>query len=423
MLVLIFPKSVLAISDPLTVSNNKFGIHIHDESDLENAKNLVNSSGGDWGYVTFVITQNEMDRDRWQKVFDQMRRMHIIPIVRIATSPDRDTWKKPELEEINNWVGFLNSLNWVTKNRYVVILNEPNLDNEWGGKINPSEYAKYLREFSVKLKEASSDFFVLPAGFAPEKNKFSFIKSMLVEVPDIFNYIDGWSSHPYPTESITSYNNELTLVGRNLPIFITETGWSGKNFSEDEISQKLVSAYKNTWNDPRIVAITPFILNYPTFPFAQFSWQKEDGTFYKFYEDVKNLEKVKGVPTQIEKGEIIAGIIQPVMLTGSDFVGAILAKNTGQSIWSNQNLLIGDSNGDLKLKGVYMNELEPMRLGLIYFKSAGVDGNGVYKNSLFLTNAKNEKISNETHIESFVISLKSVQIGDIFGKIKTLLGR
>lgn len=385
---------------------------------MENAKNLINSSGGDWGYVTIVITEKERDHDRWQNVFDQMRKMHIIPLVRIATKPVGNIWEKPNHEEINNWVGFLNSLNWVTQNRYVIILNEPNLDHEWGGKIDPQAYAKYLREFSTKLKEASPDFFVLPAGLAPEKNATKYLKQMMDSDPEIFNLIDGWTSHPYPTESITLYEKELQTINKKLPIFITETGWSGKNFTEDEIGSRLINAYQTVWNRPEIVAVTPFILNYPTHPFAEFSWQKSDGTFYKFYDAVKNIEKVKGTPKQIEKGEVLFGAIQPIMLTGSDFAGVILAKNTGQTIWNQNNLLVGN----VKAKSIYMNDLEPMRMGLIYFKSAGINKEGLYKNSLFLTNSKNEKISNEFSIESYVANLEKVQFDGFFGKISQLLG-
>lgn len=347
-----------------------------------------------------------------------MRRMHIVPIVRIATKPIGNIWEKPSTSEINNWTGFLNSLNWVTENRYVVILNEPNLDHEWGGKIDPESYAKYLKEFSIKLKETSSDFFVLPAGLAPEKNEFKYLKQMTDSVPDVFDYIDGWTSHPYPTESINLYIKELDYIKKDLPIFITETGWSGKDFTEEEISEKLQNAYKTVWNNEKIVAVTPFILNYPNAPFAQFSWQKSDGSYYKFYDDIKNIPKVKGAPKQIEKGEIMFSAIQPVTFTNSDFVGAVIAKNTGQSIWNQNNLLIGN----LEVKNIYMNEIEPMRLGLIYFKASGIETNGVYKNSLFLTNEKNEKISGDYKIESFSFDLGNVQIDQIFGKIKSLVG-
>ena len=47
------------------IRNNRFGIHILDETDLADAAALVNSNGGEWGYVTLVIRQDERDSARW----------------------------------------------------------------------------------------------------------------------------------------------------------------------------------------------------------------------------------------------------------------------------------------------------------------------------------------------------------------------
>jgi hypothetical protein len=64
-------KPAFAMVDPTSVPNNKFGIHVFSEKDLTNAANLVNSTDGDWGYVTIVITEAERDHDRWQNVLRQ----------------------------------------------------------------------------------------------------------------------------------------------------------------------------------------------------------------------------------------------------------------------------------------------------------------------------------------------------------------
>src|SRR4030042_2489042 len=108
---LFFDKTVFAIENPLSPPNNIFGIHIFDESDLEDASILLNSSGGDWGYVTVVVREDERDVNRWQKVFDRMRLYHLIPIIRIATHQENDGWAKPSFDDIENWNLFLNSLN------------------------------------------------------------------------------------------------------------------------------------------------------------------------------------------------------------------------------------------------------------------------------------------------------------------------
>lgn len=413
-----------AITDPAKVPNNKFGIHIFSEKDLPEAANLVNSTGGDWGYVTIVITEAERDHDRWQSVFDQMRRLHLIPIIRLATKASGDTWDAPQEAEINNWVGFLNSLNWVTENRYVVINNEPNHAQEWGGRVDPAGYAIYLKEFSQKLKTSSPDFFVLPAGLDPASTNTAstmtenrFLSQMLVGQPDVFNFIDGWTSHAYPNASIQIYNHELSYIGKSMPVFVTETGWSNDKYTVSEISNNLTAAFTNTWNDPKVIAVTPFILDYTTPPFANYSWKKADGTFYSFYSDVQKMVKIKGTPVQIESGQILGAVAQPFIITGTDFVGAIFAKNTGQTIWVNGSISIGSESNDFNLKGFSMNGIEPTKLGLIFFRAAEAQTSGVYTNSLFLTGSKSQKITNGFSIEAGFVTLDKVQIQTFFSKL------
>jgi len=74
-----------AVYDPLTLPNNKFGIHILFPSELEKAGELVNSNGGQWGYVTIPIQVADKDLVKWQKFFDEAKRLKIIPIIRLAT--------------------------------------------------------------------------------------------------------------------------------------------------------------------------------------------------------------------------------------------------------------------------------------------------------------------------------------------------
>jgi hypothetical protein len=422
-------KPTLAIVDITSSPNNKFGIHIFSEKDLPDAANLVNSSGGDWGYVTIVITEAERDHDRWQQVFDQMRRLHLIPIIRLATKANGPTWEAPQEAEINNWAAFLNSLNWVTENRYVVINNEPNHAQEWGGRVDPTGYGIYLKEISQKLKASSQDFFVLPAGFDPASSNTSttmtenkFLNQMLSAQPDVFNFIDGWTSHAYPNAGISIYDHELSVIGKRLPVFVTETGWPNNKYSESQISSNLVGAFTNIWNDPKVIAVTPFILDYTTPPFDIYSWKKSDGSFYNFYSIVQKLPKIKGEPVQIESGQILGAIAQPFIITGTDFVGAILAKNTGQTIWGQTNILIGSESKDFNLKGFSMNGIEPTRLGLIFFRAAESQNSGVYTNSLFLEDAKGKRITNSFSIEAGFLALNKDKISSFVNlTIKNLL--
>lgn len=326
---LALPTNAVAIVNPLEVPNNKYGIHVVNEGDLESAASLVNSSNGDWGYVTMVITENDREVEKWQEIFDAIFRFHLIPIIRLATKSEGDYWKKPELSESFSWGNFLSRLSWVTKNRYVVLFNEPNHAKEWGGSISPQEYAEVVSSYSATLKKYSPDFFILPAGFdasAPNSSstmdEARFLKQMVTAKPDIFSHIDGWTSHSYPNPgfigninargrgTLTTYQWELDLLKKlgntkKLPVFITETGWPHKEgrqpnhnfFTADQVASLIAKASETVWDDDVIVSVNPFILNYQSHPFSHFSWQKigEDG-FYSQYDAYRSIPKIAGVP-------------------------------------------------------------------------------------------------------------------------------
>jgi len=373
---LILPKNIYAIENPLSSPNNRFGIHILDENDLENAANLVNSTGGDWGYVTLVIRKDERDTSRWQNVFDKMRRLHLIPIIRVATRQANDGWEKPNFDEIDGWVSFFNSLNWVIKNRYIVVGNEPNHALEWGGEINPKEYANYLYTFSQKLKYSNEDYFVLPSGFdasAPNGSatlsEVEYLKRMLEAKPSLFDNIDGWVSHSYPNPgfsgsqddkgrgTVATFEWELKLlkslgVTKDLPIFITETGWAhdmngiNSDYAQvDSITSKFKAAYQTAWNNEKVVAVTPFILNYQEEPFNIFSWKGSDGGFYSFYHEIKNLPKLYGKPVQIVSVNILSLLIPPIIPEKESKIGIVLIKNEGQSIWEANEKILSNFRG------------------------------------------------------------------------------
>ncbi|OGM59701.1 hypothetical protein A2892_02110 [Candidatus Woesebacteria bacterium RIFCSPLOWO2_01_FULL_39_10b] len=257
---------------------------------------------------------------------------------------------------------------------------------------------------------------------------------MIASNPNVFENIDGWVSHSYPnpafsgkeTDSgkgtIRSFEWETSTlkslgINKELPIFITETGWSNQNLSESMIGEKLSHAFTNVWTDSRIVAVTPFILNYPQPPFGVFSWTKSDGSFYSFYDKVRDLAKIKGEPKQIEKGTILGAFAQPIIPTESDYVGLILARNTGQSIWNQNEVSIGSDFVDIPLKSTSFLEIEPGKLGLILFKAAAPENTGIYTRSLFLRGSDKERITNSFPIEAYLIKLDKVQISSFFDPI------
>jgi len=365
---LILPQNIWAEE-----KSNKFGIHILGPADLKKAQELVNSSGGDWGWVTVVIREDDLNRDKWQDFMDQCREKHLIPLVRIATHLENSNWVKPKFEDSQKWADFLSSLNWPVEDQFVIIFNEPNQAKEWGGEVNPKEYSRLLLDFNLKFKVQSAKFKILNAGLdlaAPNSkttmDAFRFMQEMNWEVPGIFEKLDGWSSHSYPNHgfvgypwetgrtSVRGYDWELWILKnhfglqKELPVFITETGWPKQNsklirkniyLDEITVTKYLKNTFENVWlKDERIKAITPFVLNYPGELFADFSWLDENGNPYPQYEEIKSLVKESWWPKQEEKYEMKSLLLPSFMPANTTFKGRITLKNIGQSIWGERGV-------------------------------------------------------------------------------------
>jgi hypothetical protein len=319
-----FPASSFAIEDPLSLPNNKVGVHILFTSEINSAAHLVNSNGGDWGYVIIPIQSGDRDLEKWQKFMDEAKLLHITPVVRLATEGDyfnTKVWRKPSENDVLDFANFLNSLDWPVKNRYIVVFNEVNRSDEWEDNLNPEEYAQLLH-YSVKVfKFLNNDFFIISSGLdnaAPNSqgkymNEYDYMAKMNDAVPGIFNLVDGLGSHSYPnpgfkvmpyvltSQSIYSYNFEQNLAyrlsGKKLPVFITETGWSKDALSESQISSNFKYAFQYVWTDSNIVTVSSFLLEAGTKPFSQFSLINIDGKCSEIYSAIEGISKTKGQPT------------------------------------------------------------------------------------------------------------------------------
>ncbi len=89
-----------ALYDPNSVPNNKMGVHILHPSEVETAAKLVNSSGGDWGYVTVPIQPVDRDLFKWQEFMKKCSKLHLIPIIRITTIPTGGTWDSAQATDL-----------------------------------------------------------------------------------------------------------------------------------------------------------------------------------------------------------------------------------------------------------------------------------------------------------------------------------
>ncbi len=410
---LLIARPVAAIYDPLSAPNNRYGIHIADPNDIPNVAELVNSSGGDWGYVTLVAPQTDQNTSAWQRLFDDMRRAHLIPIVRLATKPEGASWKIPSKDDIRDWVSFLDSLNWPVENRYIVLFNEPNHAKEWGYTIDPEGYADILVTFAKALKEASEDFFILPAGLdasaasnGDSLDAGEYLRRMISAKPELLELIDGWTSHSYPNPgfsgspyafgrgTVRTYAWELDLLRslglkKNLSVFITETGWvhtEGKFWqprlaSPETVGANLQIAANSVWQDNRIAAVTPFVFNYQDYPFDHFSFKKlGSNEFYPHYASYQSITKVQGKPRQRQSYEIDHPLLPEKLVADSTYPLKTNIKNTGQGIADaseGYELVIEEPKG-FAVSDVSLPRLEPGQKERLQFSVTTPKTPGVY---------------------------------------------
>ena len=448
-ILILFVALFCSVAIPVHAANNKYGIHLAQPSDedIGRAADLVNSTGGEWGYITLVIHEDDKKVEKWQPIFDKLRERSIIPIIRLATHPDGENWAEAHSESVDEWVSFLNDLNWVVQDRYIILFNEPNHASEWGGAVDPESFAKVNETYARALKEADDDFFIMMGGLdlsAPQNPPIYmdaeiFLRNIISEigVEDYNEYFDGWSSHSYPNPgfsgspyssgrgSIRSYEWELSLLEslgiKELPVFITETGWNGDVLSREQIADYYTYAYENVWlPDDRVMAVTPFILNYQGEPFLKFSWiPKGNGGVYPEYERVQGLEKQVGTPAIIQKGSITIDLPKK-LVEQSTYHFRIPIKNDGQAIWSR------DHGYDFLLDGVDPDEyriaytqIKPGDNDIVDVYLSTTDKLGEYNAKLILYHGDDQIIESEEWSYK-VLTLPSLMFDvSLFPKLNT----
>lgn len=314
--------------------NNKVGLYIYAEvkefSDL--ASKLANSNGGDWGYVLIPYNVKDYDESRWNNLFDRLSIQHLIPIIQLWDLDIGDDEKTDK--QIIKSAQFLNSLKWPIKQRYVSVYNETNDAKFWKGNIDPEGYATILEKTINELKKHNEDFFIMNGAFNASArtgkdvlDESAYLIRMNKSVPGIFKMLDGWASHPYPQpnfsgnkngygrDSIKAYEWELSLLAthfgvRDLPIFITETGWTHKEseypnnkteytYNQYQVADNIKYAFEKVWlPDDRIVAITPFTIKYDA-PFDNFSWITKNNSPYPQFTAIQSIKKISGKPQTV----------------------------------------------------------------------------------------------------------------------------
>lgn len=289
------------------------GIHILDVDELQQALDLVEGSYSSPGAVTVVLRADDRDTDKWQRFFDLAQQNYVSPIIRLATEMTEDGWRKPVKKDVVEHAVFLSGLDWHANNLTIVVFNEPNHAQEWGGVVDPEGYALML-EFAVSwFHTEPKTYTVLPAGLdaaAPSSTKsmesFIFLGRVISHSPDILAEIDGWTSHSYPNPgfvgspyasgkmSIKGFEHELDFLSQfssnKFDVYITETGWKRTKQNQGHLSEYLTYAAEEVWSGEQIKAITPFVFTAQSGPFQNFSFVDKDGyptLQYKTWKEIK----------------------------------------------------------------------------------------------------------------------------------------
>ena len=307
--------------------NNKFGMYINaSAAQVGEVAPLINSNGGDWGWVLVPMDVRQRDASLWQSIFEACKTHHIKPLIQLFNNNTCDVNEM----DFNGLAEFFNELSWPTKHLYISIFNEVNAKDYWCEKLAPEEYAVVLNTAIESFKAVNQNFFLMPAGFNSScrsgpryLDEEDYLLRMNAAVPGIFGKIDGWANHAYPQpefsgdfynppswygvrDQIENYKWEMGLLQRHfgvsgLPIFITETGWAHQEGSmpKKEYKHSSVTAryfddgYRNHWlPNNQIVAILPFVWYKTDAP--NFNWRRDDGSFYPQYDVVMSFPKVAG---------------------------------------------------------------------------------------------------------------------------------
>lgn len=297
------------------------GIHILHPYELENVVSLVKTDDETWHYVTVPMSLADIENhDQWQTFFESARTNKIIPIVRLVTefSSEQNAWEIPNRQQIVSQIDFLNSLDWPTDQRLIIIYNEPNHAAEWGATLDPESYVQTLKFASFWAHATNTQFKVLPAGLDLAANSstqtreaFAYLNQMFESDPEVFTYFDYWNSHSYPNpgfsasptkigqNSLRGFEYELDYLkkktGKDFQVFITETGWLETASTSKWLESYYTYALQHIWSDPRVIAVTPFLLQGDPGPFAQFSFFDKEGKPTLQYTAYRNaLAKIIG---------------------------------------------------------------------------------------------------------------------------------
>jgi len=258
----------------------------------------------------------------------------LIPVVRLQGVYGGENWNKPGSSGPGDYGAIAQAYARVVAGLprrdgrllYVEVWNEPNLDLEWSGAANATEYGEFLVDVASALRAIGDDrIVILNGGLSPGGDiaPLDFIDEMMT-VPGALWAFDLWAAHPYPGNHPPEYNihdgtassyRDLTIDSylleldrlaawgrRGIQVMITETGYAlGQNnfafqgyavIDEANRADYVTRALRDYWSRwSEVQGVCPFELVDPLGAWAVWDWLAPDGSSHQQYDAVRAMDK------------------------------------------------------------------------------------------------------------------------------------
>lgn len=309
--------SALALASPALsqIPRNIYGTHqLVDNTGERGMANLrwTRYLVGKYGYtktlMADITASTKGAKAGWIDWVSECYTMDLIPVCRLG-GVYSGGWIKPQADPDGSYKSIAEAVKRVVSDLpksdklplYIEVWNEPNLDLEWSGKANMSEYAHFFVAVSKAIRSlGDSRIKVMNGAFALSPD---WTEGCCKADPDFINAFDVWASHPYPQNhppeynihdgtakvpdfSIDGYLLETAVLERhgrkNVKVMITETGYSlGEDLfqksegyppiNEYNRADYMMRAYRDYWSKwPELVAVLPFEFSDPGW--TRFDW-------------------------------------------------------------------------------------------------------------------------------------------------------
>jgi len=340
--------------------NNKYGVHLISPTDeeIQNACRFLanaNPTGDEEGWggkLILTLVKGQTDSDTVQRWHDISRNEGCILIHPIKNSFGDPYWKPIDQDTITFFVELFKDLRPSSKHLFVILGNEVNRGDEWGGTCDGGAYARIAKSAAQQLKEAVPNIQIGLAGldgYAPDSSFYcsqdKFLRDMVAAEPQLVDdYIDFQVVHEYPNADMTGSLQNLWLdeknllkslgVKKDLPIVVSEIAWKRhRGLSAPESAARLADGMADLNDRPEIWAITPFVYKFCGQPFEPFSLIDCAGDKPNVvFNAVVGLPKVKGDPEHVHKGRSQTSLI-PEIIGNTDYEFELQIINQGTDVW------------------------------------------------------------------------------------------